>query len=121
MSSLRYPLAVDTSLHATAKEGEGATYVEQLIRQVLFTSLGERVNRPDFGCGIRRMVFAPNSEVAAGLAQVTVYQALSEWLGGWIRVDAVRVSPREERLEVQIAYTLRSVGEQHYLNLAVST
>ena len=41
-------------------------YVEQLIEQVLFTVPGERVNRPEFGCGIQHMVFKPgNSEVVA--------------------------------------------------------
>src|SRR6476661_8979078 len=40
-------------------------HIRDLIEQVLFTAPGERVNRPDFGCGLQRLVFAPNSDELA--------------------------------------------------------
>jgi phage baseplate assembly protein W len=91
-----------------------------LIRQVLFTSPGERVNRPDFGCGLKRMVFAPNSRLSASLAQVAVFEALERWLAPVIRVDGVAASAREETLEIRIAYTLKARQERRYLNLEVT-
>lgn len=120
MTSLRHPFGLDPGRMGTATESSHPAYVEQLIRQVIFTGPGERINRPDFGCGIRRMVFAPNSDIAASLAQVTVFQALEDWLGEWIRVDDVKVDAAEEVLEVRIIYMLRALGDRRYLNLEVT-
>jgi len=72
--SIHHPFVVDALKGNLAEETDYAAHVEQMMLQVLFTSPGERINRPDFGCGIRRLVFAPNSEVSAALAQVTIFQ-----------------------------------------------
>jgi phage baseplate assembly protein W len=103
-----------------AEEENYAEHVEQMMIQLLFTAPGERVNRPDFGCGIKRLVFAPNSEVSASLAQVTIFQALNKWLGSAIDVTNVKAQAIEERLEISIAYTLKARGERRYLNLEVT-
>jgi uncharacterized protein len=86
----------------------------------LFTNPGERVNRPDFGCGIRRMVFAPNSEISANLSQVMINQSLEKWLGTVIEVNEVKVDNIEEKLEIKIVYLLRATQERKYLNLDVT-
>jgi phage baseplate assembly protein W len=119
-SSIRYPLGIDEGLGRLSVEENYAEHVEQMIKQVLFTNPGERINRPDFGCGIRRMVFAPNSEVSASLTQVTVYQALDKWLGTLIDVSKVDVEAKDEVLEVKIAYVLKARQERRYLNLEVT-
>lgn len=120
VTSIRYPFAIDAGLGRLAIESDYAEHVEQLMRQVLFTNPGERVNRPDFGCGLRRMVFAPNSDVTASLLQVTVFQALTRWLGSVIEVDRVETAALDEVLEVRIAYVLRARQERRYLNLEVT-
>jgi phage baseplate assembly protein W len=120
ITAIRYPFAIDAGLGRLAQEKDYPAHVEQLMRQVLFTNPGERINRPDFGCGIRRMVFAPNSESSASMAQVTVYQALEKWLGNLIKVDRVEVQAAEEVLEVKIAYLLKARQERRYLNLEVT-
>lgn len=119
-TSIRYPFAIDESLGRLATEPDYAEHVDQLIRQVLFTAPGERVNRPDFGCGLKRMVFAPNSQVTAALAQVTVFQALTRWLSSVIVVQDVKVQAVEEKLEVRIVYVLKARQERRYLNLEVT-
>ena len=119
-TSIKYPLAIDAGLGRLAEETVYAEHVEQLIKQVLFTNPGERINRPEFGCGLRRMVFAPNSEVAAELARVSVFQALDKWLGTLIDVHKVEVATLDEMLEVRIAYILRARQERRYLNLEVT-
>ena len=40
-------------------------HIRDLVHQVLFTAPGERVNRPDFGCGLLRLTFEPNSDALA--------------------------------------------------------
>jgi phage baseplate assembly protein W len=119
-ASLRFPVAVDAGVGRLAVERDDARHVDQLIRQVLLTNPGERINRPGFGCGLRAMVFAPNSELTAGLAQVAVFEALTEWLGDLIDVDRVDASALGERLELRVAYVLRSSGERRFLNLEVA-
>ncbi len=56
---------------------------------MLFTAPGERVNRPDFGCGLMQFVFAPNSVELAATLQALVQGALQQWLGNLIRIEEV--------------------------------
>jgi uncharacterized protein len=119
-TSIRYPFAVDSVLGRLQEESDYAEHVEQLIKQILFTAPGERINRPDFGCGLKRMLFAPNNQISATLAQVTIYEALKRWLSSAVRVDEVRVQATDEKLEVRIAYTLKVRQERRYLNVEVA-
>jgi phage baseplate assembly protein W len=119
IDSIRYPFAIDRG-GRLAEETDYAAHVEQLMKQVLFTNPGERINRPDFGCGIRRMVFAPNSDATAELLRVMVSQALDRWLGSLITVSEVKVSALDEVLAVGIAYILKARGVKRYLNLEVA-
>ena len=119
-TSIQYPIAIDASLGRLQEETDYAAHVEQLIKQVLFTSPGERVNRPDFGCGVKRMVFAPNDEVVASLAQVTILEALKRWLDPVITVNTVTVKAVNEVLQILVAYTLKARQERRYLNLEVT-
>lgn len=119
-TSIRHPFAVDIARGTIAEETDYAEHVEQMMFQVLFTAPGERINRPDFGCGVKRLVFAPNSEPAAALAQVSIYQALTRWLGTAIAVENVNVQSIDEKLEISIVYTLRARGERRYLNFEVT-
>jgi phage baseplate assembly protein W len=83
-TSLRYPFAVDSNRGRVAQETNYDEHIEQLIMQTLMTAPGERINRPDLGCGVKRLVFAPGGEIAATLAQTAVYQALTKWLSNAI-------------------------------------
>jgi len=119
-TSLRYPFSLDAGLKRVAQEGNYAQHVEQLIVQLLLTSPGERVNRPDFGCGLKRMVFAPNNPASATLAQTSVHRALTQWLGSVIDVSSVQVQALAETLQVRVAYVVKARGEKRFLNLEVT-
>ncbi|MCB0628741.1 MAG: GPW/gp25 family protein [Saprospiraceae bacterium] len=120
IKSIHYPFAIDRGKRILAEENEYAEHVEQMIIQLLFTNPGERINRPTFGCGLRRMVFAPNSTATANLLQVTIYQALEEWLGSLISAEEVKVDAIDEKLIVGITYILKARQERRYLNLETS-
>lgn len=94
----------------TAETPEDA-HVRDMIEQVLFTMPGERVNRPDFGCGLMQMVFAPNSDETAVVAQALAQGALQQWLGDHIQVDAVEVRSEDSILRVEVRYVVRRTGE----------
>src|ERR1700692_1685385 len=93
-------------------DGRGRTlnpqqdYVRQLVEQVLFTSPGERVNRPDFGSGLLQLPFAPNSVEMAAATQFTVQAALQKWLSNYIKVQSVVATANEGTLTVTVNYSL---------------
>jgi hypothetical protein len=87
-------------------------HIRDMIYQVLFTTPGERVNRPDFGCGLRSLVFMPNSDALAAATQVLVKASLQRWLENEIQVEKVSVSTEEEKLMVTLVYIRRATGER---------
>jgi phage baseplate assembly protein W len=118
--ALRFPIAIDANTGRFAREPDYDTYIGQLIRQVLLTAQGERINRPTFGAGLRHMVMAPNSPATASLAQTIVYQALTTWLGSLITTNSVTTAANEERLEITVIYTVQARGDQRELTLEVT-
>ncbi len=119
-SRIHFPFAIDEQLGRLAEENDYDEYIKQLIRQVLFTAQGERINRPDFGAGIKRLVFAPNSPATASLAQTLIFQALTTWLATLIRTDDVQAEADGERLIITIAYTVLARRERRFLNVEVT-
>ncbi len=105
MSLVDHPFRVDGS--GRSGRTDRADHVRDLIEQVLFTSPGERVNRPTFGCGLLQMVFQPNSEPLALAVQATVQASLHQWLGEVITVEKVAVTARDAVLEVTVSYRVR--------------
>jgi phage baseplate assembly protein W len=104
-----FPYAIDGSGH-TARTDEDR-HIRDLIYQVLFTTAGERVNRPDFGCGLKQLTFMPNGTVLATATQYLVHGALTRWLDAIIKVEAVEVTAEDASLVVRIVYSKRSTGE----------
>lgn len=116
-----YPVGVSAPGGRIAVERDYDRYVRGLIYQVLLTRPGERINRPEFGAGVRALVFAPLSDATTTLAQTTIYNALREWLDAFILVDEVRVKVVEpSKLEVTVVYLVRATNEQRFLNVEVT-
>jgi phage baseplate assembly protein W len=98
-----------------------AAHVEQMIMQVLFTTQGERVNLPQFGCGLRQLVFGPLSSALAVNTEIIVRQALGQWLGGLIEVGDVTAKTSDDAggpvepgtLLITISYTLLDTRTTH--------
>jgi phage baseplate assembly protein W len=104
-SSFDYPMHFDYR-GRTAVTGED-DHIRDMIHQVLFTSPGERVNRPDFGCGLKQIVFQPNSDALAAATQVLVRSSLQRWLETVIQVLDVQVDAVEEQFQVQVTWRKR--------------
>ncbi|TPQ18230.1 GPW/gp25 family protein [Streptomyces sporangiiformans] len=85
-------------------------HVRDLIEQLLFTSPGERVMRPDFGCGLLDLVFAPNSPELTSTLELTVHASLQRWLGDLIEVEALDVVSEDNAVRVHLSYAVRSTG-----------
>jgi phage baseplate assembly protein W len=95
----------------TATTGYG-DHVRDMVEQLLFTDPGERVNRPDFGSGIRQLLFAPNSPEVAAALQLTVQAALQRWLGDVIEISKLEVTSEDAILRVYLEYVIRRTGER---------
>jgi uncharacterized protein len=105
-----FPFRIDAASSQGAHASAYEAHVEQMIRQVLLTTPGERVNLPSFGCGVRRLVFAPSSEALSTTAQVVVQQALKRWLSDQVdvkRVEVLTAEGSENQIVIRIDYVLR--------------
>lgn len=108
---LKYSLQFD-ALGKTAESTQDE-HIKSMIEQVLFTNPGERVNRPDFGCGLLHQVFEPNSNEMAAATQYLVQGSLNQWLGDLIEVNDVEVISEDASLQVRVDFTiLRSQQRQ---------
>ncbi|QNE74105.1 hypothetical protein F0344_05345 [Streptomyces finlayi] len=87
-------------------------HVRDLVEQLLFTSPGERVMRPDFGCGLLDLVFTPNSPELASALELSVEAALQRWLGELIDVESLDVVSEENVVRVYLRYVVRSTGNR---------
>ena len=106
MTYLSFPLRIDGAGRAATVDDD--RHVRELIELVLLTEPGERVMRPDFGCGIRALVFAPMDDVLAAATQRLVQAQLIQWLDDIVSIDDVSVeSSNDGRLVVTIAYHRR--------------
>jgi Bacteriophage baseplate protein W len=105
-----FPYAFDGRGRTSVIDDNG--HIRDLIEQVLFTAPGERVNRPDFGCGLLRLVFAPNSDELAAATQFLVQASLQQWLGDLIEVNEIEVQNADSALFVTVAYTVRRTQER---------
>lgn len=108
LHNVRYPYQFD-GRGRTAESSEDE-FIRGLIEQVLFTSPGERVMRPDFGSGVMQLVFAPNSSELAATTQFLVQGALQQWLGNLIALEGVEVEAIDSTLRITVRYAVRRTG-----------
>jgi hypothetical protein len=108
---LAFPLRIDGGAPRLAGRSE---HVRGQIEQVLFTLPGERVFRPEFGAGVKALVFEPNDTPLWQITRRRLLASLAEALQG--EVDArsldVEVGGDEATLTIAIAYTLAAVGHR---------
>ena len=103
--SFGFPFAVDQQGRISASGGDDA--LRGQIIQILFTAPGERINLPEFGCGLFSLVFEPGDLVLVAAMEFTVGQAIARWLGDLIVVDQVHITREQELVTIEIAYTRR--------------
>lgn len=107
---------LDHPVHFDARGRTAATddddHVRDLIEQVLFTSPGERVNRPTFGTGLLQTVFEPAGEQLTATLNVLIQGALQQWLGDIVDAGGVAVDAQDGTVTVRVAYTIRRTRQQ---------
>jgi hypothetical protein len=107
---------IDTPFHFNRQGRSAATtdadHIRDMVEALLFTTPGERVNRPNFGSGLLQMVFEPNSAEVAAALQYLVQSNLNQYLGELIELEEVAVESRGATLTVTVRYAIRRTGER---------
>ena len=110
-----FPLGVDARGGIALAEGEEE--IRQAILLIVRTRRGARVMRPEFGCRIWELLFAPNDASTWTMAGHHVREALG-WWEPRIEVDDVRASAdpgNQAALEVEVEYTIRATHDRRSL------
>jgi hypothetical protein len=106
----KYPVELDRM------GGIAMSSYDELVRQsilvILGTAFGERVMRPNFGCEIHELMFAPNTLHTATLAADFCVQALQKWEPRVqdVEADAEAADGEPHRLNIHIKYKLRGTS-----------
>ena len=82
-------------------------HIREMIEQILFTSPGERPNRPSFGCGAKQLLFQPNSDEVATTTQFLIQGALQQWMSELIEVQEIQVENQDASLQITLKYRIR--------------
>lgn len=110
MSQIDFPFHPGVPSGGTALTDQDS-HVRELIEQVLFTAPGERVNRPTFGSGLQRLLFAGISEPLTAAAHMAVQGGLQQWLGDLIAVQDVTVDSDDSTVTVTVTYRIASSSQ----------
>jgi phage baseplate assembly protein W len=117
-----YPFRIDSASRQAAQTGYEA-HVDQMIRQVLLTSPGERIDLPEFGCGLRQLIFAPHGKALDATTNLIVLEALNRWLAGVIQVQKVLVDDSKTdlgQLLIELQYIVSATNTNSQLQVLVS-
>ena len=117
---LKFPFSVGKDGPKTSTRSE---HVREQIEQVLFTNPKERVFRPEFGVGIRRLIFEPNNIVLRNSTVKRLSASLAEALYGEVdpRTLEVDVSSEDAKLIINISYVLAAINKQESFNFDISS
>lgn len=107
---MAFPFSIDS--RGRTEAASESRHLRDMIEMVLFTVPGERVMRPDFGCGLKQLVFAGNGPELAGATQALVQASLQKWLGDRLRVEAVQVTAEDSTLQVTVQYSVLQTGQR---------
>jgi phage baseplate assembly protein W len=115
-----FAITIEGRIHITS----GRDAIRAKILQVLFTSPGERVNLPEFGCGLMDLVFDPNNSVLAASTEFVVSKNLEQWMGDEILVESVNVKSQDSAegdslLAIEIVYIRKDTLEKEKVKFGI--
>lgn len=111
---LSFPLRVENGKIAWSRYEDS---IKESIMLILNTAKGERIMRPDFGCGLHELVYSINNTTTASIALFHVEEALKKWEPRieLIKVDVNADAKDGDRLIISIEYRIISTNTRHNL------
>jgi phage baseplate assembly protein W len=104
----KFPVTVDETT-GRVRTSQYEEDIQEAIRVIMMTRKGERLMRPDFGCGIHDYLFAGMDYSATSRMSLEVQQALTEWEPRITDVE-VGVDTEGGRLMIRVAYVVRATN-----------
>jgi phage baseplate assembly protein W len=116
---LKFPFFVDADGPHTSSR---AAHVREQIEQVLFTSPKERVFRPEFGVGVRRLVFEPNNSALWNITHKQLTASLAEALHGEVDPKTLEIQVEREgaSLIIVISYRLAALNQHETQSFTIA-
>ena len=102
---LAFPFRIGTD-GCTEQVDKLESHVRDELIQLILTNLGERAFLPEFGGGLRRLVFEGINDTTASLTKAMLTQAISRWLGHRITLENLQVRVQNETIEVELKYRI---------------
>lgn len=99
----------------TAAPADLPSHVRDELLQLLLTNSGERLFLPEFGGGVRKLVFEPLEESLAGVTKARLTQAINRWLGHRVTLENLKVTTSGAQFEVEIRYRLAGAQDARVL------
>jgi uncharacterized protein len=90
-------------------------HVRDELIQLILTNPGERAFLPEFGGGVRRLIFENADETTAGMTKAMLTQAISRWLGHRITLEELSVKVEQERIDVEIKYRIAGTEDSRVM------
>jgi uncharacterized protein len=112
---VRFPLAVDHTGAIAWASGPDA--LDRSIRVVLSTAKGERPMRPEFGCAIWDLLFAPINDNTLGLMAEATRDAIGQWEPR-VDLEDVQVAPDPAdaaRVIIGVTYRVKVTNDRRNL------
>ncbi|NHZ80798.1 hypothetical protein F2P44_16175 [Massilia sp. CCM 8695] len=106
---LAFPFRIGGDGRTAAPLDDGAQVRDELL-QLLLTSPGERLFLPEFGGGVRKLVFEPASEALRGVVKARITNGLSRWLGHRLTVDMIDVTWDDAAATLEVSVKYRPAG-----------
>lgn len=115
-----FPLQIGQTGAATSARSQ---HVREQIEQVLFTDPGERWFRPEFGVGVKALIFEPNNQALWEISKNRLASSLTDALAGEVDPASLEldVSGKDEQLFITITYTLATINHTEKLEFAVGS
>jgi phage baseplate assembly protein W len=109
-ATIAFPYAIDGRGRTASADLDD--HIRELVEQLLLTSPGERVMRPDFGSGLLRLVFEPASGEVAATAQYLVQSGLERYLADVLTVEQVSVEAEDAAIVVTVSYLVLATQQR---------
>jgi|SRR5579859_663158 len=115
-----FPFRIDSASLQGAQSAYDA-HVEQMLKELLLTGPGERVCLPEFGCGLRQLLFAPISSALTATTKLLVQDSINRWLNGVVSLKSVSVDSEgtEGQLVVNIDYVVVETLTGHQIRVTI--
>jgi len=90
-------------------------HIKDELIQLILTNIGERLFLPEFGAGVRRLVFRGIDETTSGMTKAVISQSISTWLGHRITLQNLIVDIQNETIQVTIEYRIAGTEDPRIL------